>query len=206
MRLLMSSRSAAPVRGALVGGVVLATALFVAGCSSGDDSSSAASSAAESAETTTAAATSTIAGQDGADEGGSTSVDVPVGACVNLSGTIMNAEVVEAPCGSMESNYRVASKVEQNENCPGDADQVYYETLNGVEMGALCLDTDWVVGGCMSVPMMQPATRVDCADPAATSVERVTAILENTSSAQECATSGYEYTERNFVVCTESVV
>lgn len=176
-----------------------AAVLFAAGCVSDTDEATPVSS-------TGAAATSTIAGQQGIDQGGATDIDVTVGDCVTLGGTMSAATIDEAVCGSPESNYRVIAKAEQNTQCPTDADQVYYESLNGTEQGALCLDIDWVLDGCMSIPTgTDDPHRVDCTDPAATNVERVTAILEDTTDVAGCSDGGYTYPERRFTVCTESV-
>lgn len=133
---------------------------------------------------------------------------VPVGAgdCVTLSGGATTAAAAPAECGSGEANYRVSQTVRQSTECPADTDQVYYETVDGVEQGALCLDIDWVVGGCMTVPLDQPARRVDCADPEATFVSRATRILHGTDSVDACGGSGgYAYSVRAFVVCVEEM-
>ena len=176
-----------------------AAVLLSAGCSAGSE------------ETTPAAAASTtppttIAGQAGTDDGGTTDIDVAIGDCVTLGGTMTAATIDTATCGSAESNYRVIAKAQQNTQCPGDADQVYYETFNGTEQGALCLDIDWVVDGCMSIPTgVDEPRRVECTDPTATNVERVTAILEDTTDVESCSEGGFTYSERRFTVCTETV-
>jgi hypothetical protein len=86
-----------------------------------------------------------------ADSGGSVSVDVEVGACVTLGGTINAATADPAPCGSQESNFKVIAKKATSDECPTDADQTFYETLGGSELGALCLDIDWVEGDCFEL-------------------------------------------------------
>lgn len=136
-----------------------------------------------------------------------TGVPVGVGDCVTLSGGASTAAATEATCGSAEANYRVSQTVRQSGECPADTDQVYYETVDGVEQGALCLDIDWVVDGCMAVPFDEPARRVDCADPEATFVSRATRILEGTDSVDACgAGGGFAYSVRKFVVCAEEVL
>ncbi|WP_089251005.1 LppU family putative lipoprotein [Rhodococcoides kyotonense] len=176
----------------------IALVLLAASCSS--------ETSGEAAPATSATVVTTVAGQQGADDGGSTDIDVEIGDCVKLGGTMSDAEIEEAACGSPESNYKVIAKAEQNASCVSDADQVYYETYGGTEQGALCLDVDWVVDGCMSIPsgMDEPA-RVDCADPAATNVERVTKIVEGAVDVEQCEEGGYSYPERQFTVCTETV-
>ena len=67
-----------------------------------------------------------------------------------------DANVAKAPCGSAPANYKVIGKAPTNAQCVSDADSYYYETLMGDEQGALCLDIDWVVGGCMELADDQP--------------------------------------------------
>ncbi|WP_256980388.1 hypothetical protein [Rhodococcus sp. 14-2496-1d] len=183
------------------------TLLFAAGCSSSEAGNAV---AADTTAASTSAATSTtdgVSGQEGIDAGGSTDIDVEIGQCVQLGGTMTAATIDNAECGSMESNYKVIAKAEQNEQCPTDVNQTYYETLDGVEQGALCLDVDWVVGGCMSVPTagMDEPSRVDCGDPDATDVEQVTEIKTGTADPNECPEGGFAYDARQFVVCTTTI-
>ncbi|MFC9786903.1 hypothetical protein [Rhodococcus sp. NPDC127528] len=152
------------------------------------------------------AATTTIAGQQAGDGGGSTDFRAEIGDCVTLGGTTAAAEISKAACGSAESNYKVVAKAKANSNCPSDADQVYYETLGSREQGALCLDIDWIVGGCMSVPAGDDEPlRVECGDPSATAVERAVQIIEDTTDIEQCSEGGFTHPERRFTVCTESV-
>ncbi|MFE3289592.1 hypothetical protein [Rhodococcus sp. NPDC059234] len=152
------------------------------------------------------AVTTTISGQQAGDGGGSTDFRAEVGDCVTLGGTMSAAEIDGAACGSMDSNYKVIAKASANTQCPSDADQVYYETLGSREQGALCLDIDWIVGGCMSVPAGDDEPRrVDCTDPTAPSVERVVRIIENSADIEQCTEGGFAHPERRFTVCTESV-
>ncbi|OZC69429.1 hypothetical protein CH306_07920 [Rhodococcus sp. 15-725-2-2b] len=183
------------------------TLLFAAGCSSSEAGNAV---AADTTAASTSAAPSTtdgVSGQEGIDAGGSTDIDVEIGQCVQLGGTMTAATIDNAECGSMESNYKVIAKAEQNEQCPTDVNQTYYETLDGVEQGALCLDVDWVVGGCMSVPTvgMDEPSRVDCSDPDATDVEQVTEIKTGTADPNECPEGGFAYDARQFVVCTTTI-
>lgn len=193
------------IRYACAVGAVVALA---AGCSSGGDASTDAaatttdSAATTTGETTTGQGTSTeSSGATTSAEEGRTSVTVEAGECVTLTGGETTADAVPADCGSAEANYRVSSKVRENGQCPSDTDQVYFETVNGVEQGALCLDIDWVVDQCMSMPIGEPARRVDCADPEASFVSKATRIIEGTDSVDQCPTGGFAYSERRFVVC-----
>ncbi|MDV8021068.1 hypothetical protein [Rhodococcus sp. IEGM 1330] len=186
------------------------TLLFAAGCSSSDAGNAVAADTTTATSASTSAAPSTtddVSGQEGIDAGGSTDIDVEIGQCVQLGGTMTAATIENAECGSMESNYKVIAKAEQNEQCPIDINQTYYETLDGVEQGALCLDVDWVVDGCMSVPTvgMDEPSRVDCGDPSATDVEQVTEIKTGTADPNECPEGGFAYESRQFVVCTTTI-
>lgn len=193
-------------RGLLAAGAAL-TLMLAAGCSSSDAGTAVAADTTASSSSAAPTTTDNVSGQEGIDAGGSTDIDVEIGQCVKLGGTMTAAEIDNAECGSMESNYKVIAKAEENEQCPTDVNQTYYETLNGVEQGALCLDVDWVIDGCMSVPstgMDEPA-RVDCADPSATSVEKVTEIKTGTADPNDCPEGGFAYETRQFVVCTTTM-
>ncbi|UYP18636.1 hypothetical protein OED52_18660 [Rhodococcus sp. Z13] len=133
------------------------------------------------------------------------SIDVSVGECVTLGGTEFDATVDNAECGSSASNYKVIDIVDRSESCPGDADQTYYETYAGLEVGALCLDVDWVVGDCIDFGGEDPQ-RIVCSEPAVQG-EKVTEILQGTSDVNDCSISegGFVYRERNFVVCTDTI-
>ncbi|WP_256978746.1 hypothetical protein [Rhodococcus sp. 06-462-5] len=194
-------------RSLLVAGAAL-TLLFAAGCSSSETGNAVAADTTTTSSTSAAPSTTDdVSGQEGIDAGGSTDIDVEIGQCVLLGGTMTAATIENAECGSMESNYKVIAKAEQNEQCPTDVNQTYYETLDGVEQGALCLDVDWVVDGCMSVPTvgMDEPSRVDCSDPIATDVEQVTEIKTGTADPNECPEGGFAYEARQFVVCTTTI-
>ncbi|WP_051027635.1 LppU family putative lipoprotein [Nocardia higoensis] len=128
--------------------------------------------------------------------------DARIGECVNLGGTEENATIERAACGSPASNYVVIDKVSNSDECIADIDGWYAETLDDVQTGALCLDYDWVIGGCMDMGADSPY-RIACTEPAVEGV-RVTAIVHSTSDLGACASGvGYQYTERNKVVCVE---
>lgn len=187
-----------------VGAAVAATALL-AGC--GGESVEGSAVAAEASATTSVQSSPSVAGQQGSDGGGRVDIDVEIGDCVRLGGTSDAATIAEATCGSTSSNYKVVAKAAKNAQCPSDVDQVYYETSWGNERGALCLDVDWVVGGCMSIPddSEDEPQRVDCNDPNATGVEQVTEIVEGTTDVEACSEGGFAHEERQFTVCTETV-
>ncbi|WP_459548659.1 LppU family putative lipoprotein [Nocardia sp. X0981] len=142
-----------------------------------------------------------------ADEGG-ISFDAEIGDCVTLGGTTTDASIEAASCGSNESNYKVIGKAAQSTQCVSDADNYYAESRNGIEMGALCLDIDWVVGGCMDVGGgITGPERIACTETGAVDGVKVVAIEENADDVSSCGagSSGYVYSERRFVVCVEEL-
>jgi hypothetical protein len=140
----------------------------------------------------------------GADAGGSVSVDVEVGECVTLGGTISNATADPATCGSQESNFKVIAKTETSDGCPPDADQTFYETLYGSELGALCLDIDWVEGDCFELGGDLPQ-RVSCTAPPGLQTVRVRETVQGTDDIGVCDEGGLSYPDRRFVVCADQV-
>ncbi|MET4047069.1 hypothetical protein BJD99_03325 [Rhodococcus sp. 1163] len=198
--------SCRPLRGAArrffaVSAALACAALIVASCSS-DITPRAIPAADAGPNPTTATTTRPPPAQEDID----IDIDVEIGECVELGGTFDDADIDNATCGSPASNYKVIAKAPSGDECISDADQYYYETLRGVEQGALCLDVDWVVGGCMEVSGDDPV-RADCATPGAETV-RVVEILPGTTEVNDCsdpATSGYAYDERNFIVCVEDL-
>jgi hypothetical protein len=198
----VGKRGWAHVRRRIELGAVVAAAVFAVGCSSTVDGTATAAS-----DPVTSAAT-TAAGQVGSDGGGEVDIDVEIGECVRLGGTMDAATISEASCGSADSNYRVIAKAETNAQCPSDVDQVYYEESSlGTELGALCLDIDWVIGGCMSVPDGgdDEPQRVDCADAHVPGVQRAVELIDGATDVERCSEGGFVYREREFVVCTEEV-
>lgn len=129
-------------------------------------------------------------------------VDVEVGDCVLLGGTVDDATIEEATCGSFDSNYLVVDIVTGSAEC--NSDQTYFESIRGNELGALCLDIDWQVDDCMDLGGEDPK-RIDCSDTAVEG-EQVTEILEGTTDVNECSISdsGFVYEEREMVVCADS--
>ncbi|WP_306364528.1 hypothetical protein [Nocardia sp. CC227C] len=184
-----------------------AAALVLAGCGStvtGTPLAADNAGPASPAPTTSAVSptTTALAPTTGADEGGSTDFQAAIGDCVRLGGTTDDATIVQVPCGSESSNYRVIGKARTNDQCPTDVDQAYYETLGGIETGALCLDIDWVVGGCLELGGDDPE-RIDCSSTTAVEGVQVLAIERDTTSVDDCTRGdqGYVYDERRFVVC-----
>lgn len=140
------------------------------------------------------------------DKGGDTDFQASIGDCVKLGGTTDDATIHKATCGSKDSNYKVVAKAPSNAQCPTDVDQAYYETMAGVETGAICLDIDWVIGDCLDLGTKGSGTdpkRVDCTTKSATNGVKVLAILKNSTSVDDCTNGdqGYVYDERKIVVC-----
>ncbi|NLU65536.1 hypothetical protein HCA61_25235 [Rhodococcus sp. HNM0563] len=129
-------------------------------------------------------------------------IDAEIGDCVLLGGTVDDATIEEATCGSDDSNYLVVDIVTTSDEC--NSDQSYYESIRGNELGALCLDIDWQVDGCMDLGGEDPK-RIDCSETAIEG-EKVTEILEGTTDVNECSISdsGFVYEEREMVVCADS--
>ncbi|MCU1640618.1 MAG: hypothetical protein JWN03_893 [Nocardia sp.] len=145
-----------------------------------------------------------------ADRGGDTDFQASIGDCVKLGGTIDDADIKHATCGSKDSNYKVIAKAPAKAQCPSDADQVYYETLSGVETGAICLDIDWVVGDCLDMGVKgsdDDPKRIDCSTRGAADGVKVLSILKNSNSVDDCnlGDQGYVYKERNRVVCVATL-
>ncbi|AFP39060.1 LppU family putative lipoprotein [Mycolicibacterium smegmatis] len=137
------------------------------------------------------------------------SADMQAGDCLELGGTFDQPEATRAECGSKKSNYKVVQTVADSARCPADVDSYY--TLSsrfGGETHTVCMDIDWVVGGCMNVDPENNTDpyRVDCSDAGAPHRQRVTEVLEGISNPDQCATGlGYAYDERQFTVCVENV-
>ncbi|MFD3705887.1 hypothetical protein ACFWUP_22340 [Nocardia sp. NPDC058658] len=139
-------------------------------------------------------------------KGGKTDFQANIGDCVALGGTVDDATIEKAACGSRSSNYKVIGKAKTSSGCVSDRDNFYAETLNGIETGALCLDIDWVVGGCMDTGGSDPK-RIDCGE-GGTEPVRVITINKSSTSVDDCpdtADSGFKYEQRRVVVCVESL-
>ncbi len=72
----------------------------------------------------------------------------------------------------------------------------------------ICMDIDWVVGGCMSIDPDngRDPIRIDCTDTSLPGRQRATQMLQNVASVDQCASGvGYAYDERDFTVCVEDM-
>ncbi|KAA8881874.1 hypothetical protein F3087_40100 [Nocardia colli] len=119
-------------------------------------------------------------------------VAVGVGDCVAL-----DADAVEkATCGTGDAAYRVVGQAPENDQCPSDADR-----SSTTDHGALCLDIDWVVGGCMDVRSEPKHTTCS------TGAVRVLDVKVGTTDVNSCPTGdrGFVYDQRRFVVCVNQL-
>ena len=135
--------------------------------------------------------------------------DLQSGDCLKIGGTPERPEAIKAACGSPESNFKVISTVETSDQCPTDVDSYYSatSTFSG-ESTTVCMDIDWVVGGCMSIDPNndRDPIRVDCSDASASNKQKATQILQDVSNPDQCASGvGYPYDERQFTVCVEDL-
>ena len=136
--------------------------------------------------------------------------DLDVGDCLRVGGAIDRPEAHEVACGSPESNFKVVATVNGpgGDQCPSDVDS-FYSQRGGLSdnVSTVCLDIDWVVGGCMSVHPEHHTdpVRVDCADRAVPHRQRATQILTDVANVDQCLSGqGYAYEERQFTVCVEN--
>jgi hypothetical protein len=154
----------------------------------------------------TALALTAAAGLTGCSSETTSIPDLKVGDCLKLGGTPDRAQATKAACGSPASNFRVVALVADRARCPSDVDSSYSMNNN-----AVCLDIDWVIGGCMSVDPQHTKDpfRVDCNDASAPHRQRATQILKDLDppvSVDQCASGlGYTYAQRRFAVCVEAV-
>jgi hypothetical protein len=134
--------------------------------------------------------------------------DLQVGDCLKVGGPVDRPDAVKAVCGSPESNFKVVRTVEHTDQCPADVDSYYSTRSFGNSGTTVCMDVDWVIGGCMSVDPNngRDPVRVDCADTSASNRQRATQILHNVANPDLCASGiGYPYDERQFTVCVDAV-
>lgn len=135
--------------------------------------------------------------------------DFEVGDCLQVGGAVDRPEATEVPCGTPQSNYKVVATVTGGaELCPPDVDS-YYSQRGGLgEQTTVCMDIDWVIGGCMSVDPDHGthAVRVDCADRSVPYRQRATQVLTGGAGVDQCRSGqGYAYTQRQFTVCVENL-
>ncbi|MFE7800636.1 hypothetical protein [Nocardia sp. NPDC057440] len=122
-------------------------------------------------------------------------LQVNPGDCVEVTGAGDTATLGKVACGSGSSTYKIIDKTAQ---CPSDADRTFHQTPES----ALCLDIDWVVGGCMEL-VPNETKRIDCAARGTPNGARVVEIKQRTVDVNTCSKGdrGIVYQERKFVVC-----
>ena len=135
--------------------------------------------------------------------------DLQVGDCLKVGGPPDRLETTKVECGSSESNFKVVRTVADTDGCFSDVD-TYYSTRSSFSGSGstVCMDIDWVVGGCMSIDPDndRDPVRVDCNDATAPNRQRATQIMQKVANVDQCATGlGYAYDERQFTVCVEDV-
>ncbi|WP_028475897.1 hypothetical protein [Nocardia sp. CNY236] len=133
--------------------------------------------------------------------------DFPVGIdeCVLLGGTGEEPIVVPAPCSSKLANYRVIDLAAHTSECVADADINLTRTRNGVHVGAVCMDANWVVGECVDVGG-EVVVRIDCSAPFPEKGIEVTAIRPGFTDVGVCSTGfGKVYDVRRIVVCGREI-
>ncbi|MGY4100989.1 LppU family putative lipoprotein [Nocardia sp. R16R-3T] len=125
-----------------------------------------------------------------------------VGDCVEIGGSGDSPTLGKIACGGTGSNYKVIDKAPENAACPSDADRILNDTLRGINRAALCLDIDWVIGGCMD-PNKDNPKRLDCSTRGVPNAVRVVDIKQDTANVNVCSSSdrGIVYQQRQFVVC-----
>jgi hypothetical protein len=135
--------------------------------------------------------------------------DMQVGDCLQVGGPPDRPETNKVECGSATSNFKVVATVEETDGCPVDVDSYYSTRSSFTGSGnTICMDIDWLIGGCMSVDPenARDPVRVDCNDASAPHRQRATQILHDVASVDQCTSGlGYPYDERQFTVCVEDV-
>ncbi|MFD0365104.1 hypothetical protein ACFQZZ_27035 [Nocardia sp. GCM10030253] len=121
------------------------------------------------------------------------------GDCVEFTSAGDTPILGKAACGSGSSTYKI---IDRAAHCASDADRTHQQTPEST----LCLDIDWVVGGCMELTPHDPK-RIDCATRGTPHGARVVEIKPNTIDVNTCSKgdSGIVYQERKFVVCVASL-
>jgi hypothetical protein len=135
--------------------------------------------------------------------------DMQVGDCLQVGGPPDNPDANKVECGSSPSNFHVAAITEDADRCPGDVDSSFTIHRSFGNSGTtLCMDIDWVIGGCMSIDPehRRDPVRVDCADSTASNRQRATQIIQKVGNVDQCTTGlGYAYEQRQFTVCVAAV-
>ncbi|MDQ3151645.1 MAG: hypothetical protein M3R63_07990 [Actinomycetota bacterium] len=197
---------------AAVAGVVALVVLAVVAVATIEDSPGQAlgtPSAAPAPPPATGPATTQLPGPSSSPETTDTAegIDVAAGECVRfLVATDEEAQVAPAQCSAPEASHIVVDRVANRAECPGDIDVTYYETRLAVETLALCMDVNWMIGTCYDITDGPAATEaVACTSLPDRRVRKVEAVVEGTTSVDQCTDNGIVYGEREFVICVRMV-
>lgn len=147
-----------------------------------------------------------VEGQTGADDGGDVDVRAGVGDCLSLTGTAEEADAERVDCDDPVANYRVVSTAPDEDTCPADVDQIYYEQTGATTTGALCLDRNWKVDTCyQDDEVAGEYVVVDCSGAGGL---RYVATVPDASTPEECpepADTSLHYATRGFIACFEEM-
>jgi hypothetical protein len=117
--------------------------------------------------------------------------------CGALQRTNGLATLIDEPCGSPASTYRVIGRVDNESQCVHDADLTLSWSAGG-RSGATCLDYDWVAGQCLQIGG-QSVAKVECTRRGA--VQPQLAII-GAVDVSYCEGGGIAHRVRHFTICT----
>ncbi|MBB5913857.1 hypothetical protein BJY24_002724 [Nocardia transvalensis] len=143
-----------------------------------------------------------VVNKDASERKDPAAIDLNVGDCVTFGGG--EPAVSKSACGS--SGYKVVDKADPARRCPADVDKSYNQPAPPEgHPSSLCLDVNWVVGGCMDMTTDAPKP-MECGSRVPKGV-RVVEIKQGTSNVNDCASGdrGFVYNQRRFVVCVASL-
>ncbi|GAA1529078.1 hypothetical protein GCM10009788_35650 [Nocardioides humi] len=101
-----------------------------------------------------------------------------VGTCVNVTGSIADADTEELPCSDPTATYVVRA---DKGTC--DETELTYEIRvgrgNGAKAVGLCLDLNAKKGDCFEIEMISADSKIDCAEATGSSSVRVLATRDS---------------------------
>jgi hypothetical protein len=117
--------------------------------------------------------------------------------CVSLRKVNGSPQLMDEPCGSPASTYRVIGRVDRESQCVHDADLTLSWSAGG-KSAATCLDYDWVAGQCLHIAG-QSVAKVECTSRGA--VQPQVAII-GAVDVSYCREGGIAHRVRHFTICT----
>ncbi|MFB9569489.1 LppU/SCO3897 family protein [Saccharopolyspora hordei] len=127
---------------------------------------------------------------------------IAVGECIDLTNPSTTAPEWEtAPCGSPQSDFKVAKQLDGMKSCGSD-----YDSLTKSGDYTMCMVPDVSVGDCLTAPALDISTKVPCSDPDA--AQQVTTAVNNSSGEAACREDSEQYLtwdEPPLTVCVKSV-